>query len=208
MYLPERSTDAQTCFPPLLALVLGVLTLLVAGAPAQAAPVTVTNGTQFTDTTGAVVHAHGGGVIKVGAYYYWFGENRNPDNTFKAVSAYRSTDLKTWEFRRNVLTRASDPELAVANIERSKVIYNSTTGKFVMWMHKPFAGRSNVTFPGGAWTEDISHGEMVRAGNDQSLPIDPCHMQYVYEGVDPNADGDYNSLPWRMGLLTQTNSTC
>ena len=82
------------------------------------------------------MHAHGGGVIKVGAYSYWFGENRNADNTFKAVSAYRSTDLKTWGFRRNVLTRAGDPELAVANIERPKVIYNSTTGTFVMWMHK------------------------------------------------------------------------
>ncbi|MER6080716.1 non-reducing end alpha-L-arabinofuranosidase family hydrolase [Streptomyces sp. NPDC001833] len=73
---------------------------------------------------------------------------------------------------------------------------------------EPFAGRSNVTFPGGAWTQDISHGEMVRAGNDQTLPIDPCHLQYVYQGVDPDAGGDYNSLPWRMGLLTQTNSTC
>ncbi|WP_237557721.1 MULTISPECIES: RICIN domain-containing protein [Streptomyces] len=110
--------------------------LLSAGAPVQAASVTVTNATQFTDITGAVVHAHGGGVIKVGSYYYWFGENRHPDNTFKAVSVYRSADLKTWEFRNNVLTPASDPELAVANIERPKVIYNSTTGKFVMWMHK------------------------------------------------------------------------
>ncbi|MFD8654303.1 RICIN domain-containing protein [Streptomyces mirabilis] len=126
----------RRAFTPLLVLLLGVLTLLVGGVPAQAAPATVTNGTQFTDTTGAVVHAHGGGVIKVGSSYYWFGENRNADNTFRAVSAYRSTDLKTWEFRRNVLTQASDPELAGANIERPKVIYNSTTGKFVMWMHK------------------------------------------------------------------------
>lgn len=55
-------------FPSFLVLVLGLFTLLAVGAPAQAAPVTVTNGTQFTDTTGAVVHAHGGGVIKVGAY--------------------------------------------------------------------------------------------------------------------------------------------
>ncbi|MFF6984268.1 RICIN domain-containing protein [Streptomyces sp. NPDC008343] len=113
-----------------------VIPLLAAGSSAQAAPATVTNGTQFTDTSGAVVHAHGGGVIKAGSYYYWFGENRNADNTFKAVSVYRSTDLTTWEFRRDVLTQASDPELAVANIERPKVIYNSTTGKFVMWMHK------------------------------------------------------------------------
>jgi hypothetical protein len=36
----------------------------------------------------------------------------------------------------NVLTQSSDPELAVANIERPKVIYNSKTGKYVMWMHK------------------------------------------------------------------------
>jgi hypothetical protein len=119
-----------------LAAVLSVSALLIIGSPAQAAQVTVTNATQFTDTTGAVVHAHGGGVIKVGTYYYWFGENRNADNTFKAVSAYRSTDLKTWEFRNNVLTQASDPELAVANIERPKVIFNSTTGKYVLWMHK------------------------------------------------------------------------
>ncbi|WP_370880986.1 non-reducing end alpha-L-arabinofuranosidase family hydrolase [Streptomyces africanus] len=74
--------------------------------------------------------------------------------------------------------------------------------------NQPFAGRDNVTFPGGVWTEDISHGEMVRAGNDQTLTINPCRLQYVYQGIDPKADGDYLTKPWRMGLLTQTNSPC
>jgi hypothetical protein len=109
---------------------------MITSTPAQAAPVTVSNGVQFTDTSGAVVHAHGGGMLKVGDHYYWFGENRNPDNTFRAVSVYRSTDLRTWEFRNNVLTQASHAELKVANIERPKVVYNSSTGQFVMWMHK------------------------------------------------------------------------
>ncbi|MEV7865772.1 RICIN domain-containing protein [Streptomyces sp. NPDC088124] len=104
-----------------------------------AGPVSVTNGGQFTDTGGQLVHAHGGGVIKVGSWYYWFGENRNADNTFRYVSAYRSADLKTWEFRRHVLTQATDPELAAANIERPKVVYNAATGRFVMWMHKESA---------------------------------------------------------------------
>ena len=72
----------------------------------------------------------------------------------------------------------------------------------------PFARASNVTFPAGTWTRDISHGEMIRAGYDQTLTIPACKLQYLYQGKDPNAGGDYNSLPWRLGLLTQTNSTC
>ncbi|MFJ8079910.1 RICIN domain-containing protein [Streptomyces sp. NPDC096205] len=103
---------------------------------AHAAPQVVVNGTQFRDVSGSPVHAHGGGMLKVGSYYYWFGEHRNADNTFRYVDAYRSADLKNWEFRNHVLSEASDPELADANIERPKVMYNAATGKFVMWMHK------------------------------------------------------------------------
>ncbi|CAM5514537.1 RICIN domain-containing protein [Streptomyces aurantiogriseus] len=120
----------------LLALCLALAGALATAGPAQAAPQTITNGTQFTDTSGSPVHAHGGGVLKVGNYYYWFGEHRNADNTFRYVDAYRSTDLKNWEFRNHVLTQSSAPELATANIERPKVMYNAATGKFVMWMHK------------------------------------------------------------------------
>ncbi|WP_264929564.1 RICIN domain-containing protein [Streptomyces sp. A012304] len=120
----------------LLALCLALAGALATAGPAQAAPQTIPNGIQFTDTSGNPVHAHGGGVLKVGNYYYWFGEHRNADNTFRYVDAYRSTDLKNWEFRNHVLTQASDPELATANIERPKVMYNAATGKFVMWMHK------------------------------------------------------------------------
>ncbi|MER7643638.1 RICIN domain-containing protein [Streptomyces sp. NPDC126522] len=120
----------------LVALCCALAAALVTAGPAQAAAQTITNGTQFTGTSGNPVHAHGGGVIKVGSYYYWFGEDRNADNTFKYVDAYRSTDLKNWEFRNHVLTQSSAAELGTAYIERPKVVYNASTGKFVMWMHK------------------------------------------------------------------------
>ncbi|MCT9137848.1 family 43 glycosylhydrolase [Streptomyces violarus] len=126
----------RRAYAVLIALCLAIAGALATAGPAQAAPQTITNGTQFKDTSGNPVHAHGGGVLKVGSYYYWFGEHRNADNTFRYVDAYRSTDLKNWEFRNHVLTEASDPELATANIERPKVMYNASTGKFVMWMHK------------------------------------------------------------------------
>ncbi|MFC8343904.1 RICIN domain-containing protein [Streptomyces sp. NPDC057280] len=126
----------RRAYAVLLALCLALAGALVTAGPAQAAALTIPNGVQFHDTSGNVLHAHGGGVLKVGAYYYWFGENRNADNTFKAVSVYRSTDLKNWEFRNNVLTQSSAAELGTAYIERPKVVYNASTGKFVMWMHK------------------------------------------------------------------------
>ncbi|SES41128.1 Ricin-type beta-trefoil lectin domain-containing protein [Streptomyces sp. yr375] len=126
----------RRAYASLLALCLALIGAFVSAGAAQAAPQTIANGTQFTDTSGSPVHAHGGGVLKVGSYYYWFGENRNADNTFRYVDAYRSTDLKNWEFRNHVLTQSSAAELATANIERPKVMYNASTGKFVMWMHK------------------------------------------------------------------------
>lgn len=70
----------------------------------------------------------------------------------------------------------------------------------------PFAGKNNVTFADGvAWTNDISHGELVRSGYDQKLEIDPANLQFFYQGVDPTQTSvEYPLWPWKLALLTQT----
>lgn len=67
---------------------------------------------------------------------------------------------------------------------------------------KPFAGVNNVTFAQPAWTADVSHGELLRDGHDQTMTIDPANLKLLYQGRAPtNEKIDYLKLPYRLGLL-------
>lgn len=70
---------------------------------------------------------------------------------------------------------------------------------------RPFAGWNNVRPAPGVqpWTDNISHGELIRDGNDQTLTIDPDHWRFLFQGMldrDKSGKG-YGRFEWRLGLL-------
>ena len=105
---------------------------------ATAVPQLIKPGEIWPDDRGRHVQAHGGGILKYGEAWYWFGEDRAAGlpRTNRFVSCYSSPDLAHWTFRGDVV-KFSDP----ANLgrgwilERPKVFYNARTKKFVMYMH-------------------------------------------------------------------------
>jgi hypothetical protein len=69
---------------------------------------------------------------------------------------------------------------------------------------QPFAGINNVSFAEGVtpWTKDISHGELIRDGYDETPTIDPKNLQLLFQGYDPALNTpSYSQLPYRLGLL-------
>lgn len=106
----------------------------------------VRSGELWFDDSGRHINAHGGGVMKYGDTYYWFGEHK-ADTTSQAmvgVMCYASEDLVNWRNLGVALSvsdeRGSDIERGCV-LERPKVIYNPVTGKFCMWFHLELKGR-------------------------------------------------------------------
>jgi len=110
-------------------------TAMLAGTLLQAQA--IRPGEVWTDDRGKPIQAHGGGILKQGDTYFWFGEEREQglDPTKRYVGCYSSKDLVHWKFRR--LIQFAEPENFGPHwiLERPKVFYNAKTKKYVMYMH-------------------------------------------------------------------------
>lgn len=59
---------------------------------------------------------------------------------------------------------------------------------------------SNCTFTGETWTNQVSHGEIIRAGTDEKLTINSITTpQILIQGT--TGSGTYAQLPYDLGLM-------
>lgn len=100
------------------------------------------NNSLWFDNNKVHINAHGGGILCYENMYYWFGEHKTEGwegrLCYHGVHCYSSKDLFNWHDEGIALPVSADSNSPIrkgARIERPKVLYNSKTGKFVMWFH-------------------------------------------------------------------------
>ncbi len=146
----------------------------------------------WTDTDGNHINAHGGGILLDGDTYYWFGEHKvagsGGNKAMVGVGVYSSTDLYNWKNEGIALKMLEDTSsmLQVGSVvERPKVIYNDSSGKYVMWFHHELKGQGYKAALVGTATADRVTGPYTY---HTSVRINP--------GVHPR------NLPhWRLRAL-------
>ncbi|URZ05993.1 family 43 glycosylhydrolase [Clostridium felsineum] len=122
-----------------------ILALCFCGNKTFAATQVIKNDTFWKDTSGNTIYSQGGGILKVGDTYYWYGvkyngavtyaqnpTKKNGDTSFNAVTCYSSKDLVNWKFENNILTSKGISKLAPGWIGRLGVTYNKNTKKYVL----------------------------------------------------------------------------
>ena len=149
----RRTARSATMLAAALAALVAVLLGVLGPAPARAATSaagaaaihpdvtsTFTPGTAGTDTSGNTLQLHGLGIVRVGSTWYGFGENKSGESSsnaaFQSIACYSSTDLARWTYQRAALSVGTSGDLGPNRVvERPKVLYNSSTATYVMYLH-------------------------------------------------------------------------
>ena len=132
----ETSARRPTYILEIVAAVLLPLFLVITSASGVAQ--TIRPGETWLDDRGQPIQAHGGGILKQGKTYFWFGEDRTPglDPSKRYVSCYSSKDLVHWKFRNQVIKMSAPENIGPRWVlERPKVFFNPITRKYVMYFH-------------------------------------------------------------------------
>jgi beta-xylosidase len=118
----------------------------------------------WSDDHGAIINAHGGGMLCFEGVYYWFGEHKTEGKEGNlaqvGVHVYSSRDLYNWHNEGIALAVSNDPQSPIARgciLERPKVVFNAQTGRFVMWFHlEPKGAGYHGAMSGGAVADRVA----------------------------------------------------
>ena len=198
-------------------LFVGLLAASAAATAKETAQEPLVQYGQWLDTDGNPINAHGAGMLYHNGKYYLYGEYKvgktilpewaswecyRTDVT--GVSCYSSPDLRNWTFEGVVLKAENEPSSDLHRskvLERPKVVYNPSTGKFVMWAHvesadysKAAAGVAVSDSPAGPFTYLGSFRPNNAMSRDQTVFVDDDGKAYQLASSENNQTMYINEL--------------
>ena len=123
------------------------------------------NGRVWLDEAGHPINAHGGGVIRDGDAWYWFGEHKiyghRGNKAHVGVHCYSSRDLVRWADKGIALAVSDVPGHDIEDgciMERPKVLKCPRTGRYVMYFHLELKGMGYDAARTGIAVSDVVQG--------------------------------------------------
>ncbi len=193
-----------------LALIVLIVTPAIVCGQQQRDVLSIRSGEIWPDESGQHINAHGGGVLKYGDIYYWFGEHKaeHTSSALVGVTCYSSKDLLHWRNCGVALSVTDEPGDDIERgcvLERPKVIYNNVTKMFCMWFHLELKGRGYNAARYGVAVADHPEGPYkflysqranagtwpIEFGNHELAVIDTLNAANYKEGWTP---------AWRMAV--------
>ncbi len=162
-------------------------------------PLKIVNGSDWRDTDGRPIQAHGGGILLHKGTYYWYGEEHSKGfGNQTGIACYSSPDLLEWKFCSLALPKEALPEKFRDQgvCERPKVLYCQKTRQFVMWMHLDADGYSERL--AGVATCDRPDGLFVL--EDMHRPIS---FPYDYQCMDGGGLANTEEQHRRLAKLNE-----
>ena len=168
---------------------MAICGLLVWASGLQAA--NIRNDVFWKDQSGNFIYSQGGGVLKVGGTYYWYGVNyegaaayaadpaagNKGRAAFKSVTCYSSTDLAHWKFEGDALGR---DQVGGGWFGRMGVVYNAKTEKYVLI--------------GQGSSPSRAHGEYFATSSTPAGPFTFDHVQGNLPGIENGGTGDQTTF--------------
>ncbi|MFT4202647.1 MAG: glycoside hydrolase family 43 protein [Chitinophagaceae bacterium] len=162
----------------------------------------------WPDDKGVHINAHGGGILYHDGMYYWYGENKgeHSNNALVGITCYSSTDLYHWKNEGVVLDVSDDAKSPIARgciMERPKVIYNTTTQKYVLYFHLELLGRGYDAANVGIAVSDFPTGKFKFLKNARVNPgIFPLDMTVAQKEAKqmPSDFKEWWTPEWRTAI--------
>ena len=115
---------------------------------------------------------------------------------FEAVHIYKAKGLDEYHMFYETIGPTAQRRYGLATAKHLLGPWNNITCDF--------ATGEQLHYPAHAhkWTEEVSHGEMIRSGYNQNLEYDPLKTEFLIQGMlNSEHKGPYPSLPWKLGII-------